>query len=192
MASDTLNLKTKELLVESIKKLMKTKPLDKISVSEVAKHCGVSRRAFYYHFGDIYEAIGWACEKDFKYLINQDTKDEPYSEKARRFLNYLIDNHSMFTGIQNSSQSWRIKNMYFRITGDYIFEILKNDPYAENLKEHDLKILADCYSMSVAAVISSCAANEIDALSEFLIELIEKSLIDSYRCVLKAMSDIKT
>lgn len=192
MASSTLNMKTKELLIESIKKIMKTKPLDKISISEVVKNCGVSRRAFYYHFGDIYEAIAWACERDFKYLIKQDKPDESYSEKARRFLNYLIDNRSMFIGIQNSSQSWRIKNMFFRITGDYIFNILKNDLYAKNIKEQELKILADCYSTSVAAIISSCVMSEIDASAEFLITLIEKSLVDSYRCVLKAISNIES
>lgn len=192
MASDTLNLKTKELLIESIKKLMKKKPLDKISIAEVAKSCGVSRRAFYYHFEDIYEAIGWACERDFKCLIKQDKKNELYSEKAKRFLDYLNDNRTMFIGIQNSSQCWRIKNMYFRITGNYIFEILRNDPYAKNISEHDLKVLADCYSTSIAAIISSCVMNEIDASSEFLISLIEKSLVDSYRCALKAIADIKT
>lgn len=191
MASYTLNLKTKELLIESIKNLMKKKPLDKISIAEVAKSCGVSRRAFYYHFEDIYEAIGWACERDLKYLIKQDQQDEPYSKKAKRFIDYLIDNRAMFVGIQNSSQYWRIKNMYFRITGNYIFEILKNDTYAKNIKEHDLKILADCYSTAVAAIISSCVMNEIDATSDFLISLIEKSLVDSYRCTLKAIADIK-
>lgn len=64
--------------------------------------------------------------------------------------------------------------MYFRITGNYIFEILKNDPYAKSVNEHDLKVRADCYSISAAVIISGYVMNEIDVSSEFLISLIEK------------------
>ena len=102
MSSEVLNMKTKDILTTSIKKLMKKKPLDKITVSEIVNDCGVSRRTFYYHFEDVYDAIGYICENDLKKLIKDDKKDESYSDKASRFLNYMIENKSSIIGIRYS------------------------------------------------------------------------------------------
>ena len=45
---------TKRALAQSLKKLLQTKPLSKITINDIAEDCGVSRMTFYYHFADIY------------------------------------------------------------------------------------------------------------------------------------------
>ena len=40
-------------MVASLKKFMETKPLSRITVSEICKDCGFNRKTFYYHFEDI-------------------------------------------------------------------------------------------------------------------------------------------
>ena len=52
---------TKQVLEESLKKLMLHKPLDKITIRDLTEDCGISRMAFYYHFKDIYDLVEWAC-----------------------------------------------------------------------------------------------------------------------------------
>ena len=41
---------TKRALEASLKKLVKTKPLNKITVSDITDDCGINRMTFYYHF----------------------------------------------------------------------------------------------------------------------------------------------
>ncbi len=48
---------TKRALANSLKSLMAKKPLDKITVTDIAKDCGVNRQTFYYHFKDIFDLI---------------------------------------------------------------------------------------------------------------------------------------
>ena len=55
---------TKQVLEESLKKLMLHKPLDKITIRDLTEDCGISRMAFYYHFKDIYDLVEWACLED--------------------------------------------------------------------------------------------------------------------------------
>lgn len=50
---------TKEILGESIHELAKKKPVDKITVKEIAENCGLSSGTFYHHFHDKYELIAW-------------------------------------------------------------------------------------------------------------------------------------
>ena len=57
---------TKADLEASLKKLLLIKPFDKITISDLATDCGISRMTFYYHFKDIYDLVEWSCEEDGK------------------------------------------------------------------------------------------------------------------------------
>ena len=48
---------TKLALETSLKKLLMTKSLDKITINDLTTECGISRMAFYYHFRDIYDLV---------------------------------------------------------------------------------------------------------------------------------------
>ena len=51
---------TKQALAASLKKLLRRKFLDDITVKEIVADCTVNRQTFYYHFQDIYDQIGRA------------------------------------------------------------------------------------------------------------------------------------
>lgn len=47
------------MLAESLKELAKFKPVDKITVKELTKNCGLTMPTFYNHFRDKYELMAW-------------------------------------------------------------------------------------------------------------------------------------
>ena len=49
--------KTKKALAKSLKKLIKEKDVNKITIEEIATNAKVNRNTFYYHFNDIYNLI---------------------------------------------------------------------------------------------------------------------------------------
>lgn len=50
---------TRKALAASMKKLMRQKPFEKISVSDICADCGINRKSFYYHFRDKYDLVNW-------------------------------------------------------------------------------------------------------------------------------------
>ena len=56
---------TKKAIAESLKKLMKEKPFEKISVAEICEECGLTRKSFYYHFKDKYDLVSWIFDHEF-------------------------------------------------------------------------------------------------------------------------------
>lgn len=56
---------TKNVLASALKKLMKEKGFEKISVSEICEECGMNRKSFYYHFKDKYDLANWIFYEDF-------------------------------------------------------------------------------------------------------------------------------
>ena len=50
---------TKRALSEAFSELLKEKPFEQITVTEIARKAGLNRQTFYYHFHDIHELIIW-------------------------------------------------------------------------------------------------------------------------------------
>ena len=44
--------------------LLEQRPLDKISVVDIAEHCGVNRNTFYYYYCDIYALVREVLTRD--------------------------------------------------------------------------------------------------------------------------------
>ena len=72
---------TKRALVESLKRLLLKKPLNKITVTDITEDCGISRMTFYYHFKDILDLVEWTCMEDVNRLVLQGV---PFREAYRR------------------------------------------------------------------------------------------------------------
>ena len=88
---------TKNAIAESLKKLTKTKPFDKITVSDIASTCGINRQTFYYHFEDKYELLSWIYYKDaFAPIMDKITFDNWDSKLADLFA-VMKDNQSFYT-----------------------------------------------------------------------------------------------
>ena len=62
---------TKTMLCQALKKKMAQKPLDKITIRELADDCGLKRQAFYYHFEDIYDLVRWMFQQEAVSLLRQ-------------------------------------------------------------------------------------------------------------------------
>lgn len=55
---------TKGRIAQSFKELLTKKSFQKITISDIAKECGMTRENFYYHFHDKYDIIRFILEKD--------------------------------------------------------------------------------------------------------------------------------
>lgn len=62
---------TKYQFALAIEKLLLTKDLKKIRISEICELCGTNRPTFYYHFRDKYDLIAWIYLKDLEQSVIQ-------------------------------------------------------------------------------------------------------------------------
>ena len=54
-----------------LKELMTQKPLNRITVAEIMRGCGMARQHFYYHFDDVYDAVRWIFEEEAVAVIDR-------------------------------------------------------------------------------------------------------------------------
>ena len=59
MRKEDISNQTRAQLASATAKLIKKKPIDKISIREITDACDFPRSTFYYHYDDIYDLAAW-------------------------------------------------------------------------------------------------------------------------------------
>ena len=131
-----MNNNTKQILEESLKKLMLKKPLDKITIRDLTEDCGISCMTFYYHFKDIYDLIEWACLADAtKALAGKKTYDTWFILNAYRCISRD-----------------QIENFLFHLTSDLLMGVVEEKAADTDISEEDRRFIADFYKYSFVGI----------------------------------------
>ena len=83
---------TKQALAASLKKLLRRKFLDDITVKEIVADCTVNRQTFYYHFQDIYDLLHFLLEEETGAVLADCSS---WQESLLRAFQYIQDEHTM-------------------------------------------------------------------------------------------------
>ncbi len=101
---------TKLWIAEKMKKIMTTKPLDKIRVTEICREAEIERPTFYYHFKDKYDLVAWIFFHDaFK-------TDILSVESAAKAMNEMRTDYLFYKrAYEDNSQNplWQYMHEYF-------------------------------------------------------------------------------
>ena len=136
---------TKRALEASLKKLLLERPLDKITVTDIAEDCGINRMTFYYHFRDIYDLVEWACQEDARRILDGKRTYTTWQEGFRRILDGLIDNRPFILNVYRSVRREQVETFLFQVTHGLLMGVVEElDPRGE-VREEDKAFLADFY-----------------------------------------------
>ena len=89
--------KTRQMLAQALKELMKTSPLEKISVGDITQQAGVGRNTFYYHYDDIPALLADTLEAEFA-----KTADAGQGDPLLRLLTMVAGHRQVFAHIDHS------------------------------------------------------------------------------------------
>ena len=129
---------TKRALAQSLKQLMETQPIEKISVGSICSQCGLSRKSFYYHFKDKYELINWIYYTEFVEKVMEKQIDSSWS-LFEEMCNYFYENRDFYNKTfrvegQNSFSEYFF-SLIFSIMKAHLADLFDDepsvDPYAE-------------------------------------------------------------
>ena len=88
---------TKRLLAQSLMDLMKTTPLEKISVNDIVDHAGVGRNTFYYHFEDKYDLVNWYFQSGVTQFLVERSAYASWNALLEAVEDYLLENKVFYS-----------------------------------------------------------------------------------------------
>ena len=152
---------TKGLMAESLKKLLNTKPLDKITVKELVEDCGVNRQTFYYNFRDIYDLLEWAFEEDARRILEERTSYDNWQEVFWAAFYYLLENKTLVLNTYNSvGRSYLENRLKTRLT-PVVRNMLEQRAGHLVMSELDKDFIVHMYTVGLISVMFDWFANNM-------------------------------
>lgn len=147
---------TKGRIAEAFKELACRKSFQKITISDIAKDCNMTRENFYYHFRDKYDIVRWIFEHE---IYN---KDEDEGLDIKQWIRSMI--YSME----------KEKNYYRRIMRQ-----IGKDVIRENFYKIMFDRLRDYIERSMEPVVWNMRKDKIDFVTGFFTDAFIEFLIQS-------------
>ena len=122
MMHEKATLHTKTVLAESLKKFMKKKPLEKITVSEIIADCNVNRKTFYYRFDNIYALLKWMLEQEAIEVVKNFDLLIDYEDAIRFVIGYVNDNSHILNCAYDGMGRDELKRFFYK---DFV-SLMKN------------------------------------------------------------------
>lgn len=144
---------TKRALETSLKNLLLQKPLNKITISDIANDCGINRMTFYYHFKDIYDLIEWICNEETARAINGKKTYETWQQGFLQTFQMVLDNKPFISNVYHSISKEKIEDYFYAITFDLLIGVVEEKAVGMSVTESEKKFIANFYNFAFVGLL---------------------------------------
>ena len=142
----------KAALAAALKARLRTEPLDKVTVTELARDCGLTRQAFYYHFPDVRQLAVWVFETEVAQHVRGFAADVGWADGLVRLMLYLRENRSSTLGVLNGLGQPGLERFLFQQMRPVTEAVVERDGGGP-ARPHDRVLVVDFYTSAVLAVV---------------------------------------
>jgi len=136
---------TKRALEKSLKNMMLKKPVNKITINDIAEDCGVNRATFYYHFKDIYDLIEWSCEEDSRKAADGNTTYDTWEQGFLNIFHTVEENKPFILNVYRHVSQEQIIQYLYRVVYGLIIIVVEECAQGMDVREDDKQFIADFY-----------------------------------------------
>lgn len=179
------SLITKQAIADGFKGLMRIKSFDKITISDIAKSCGLNRQTFYYHFQDKYELLDWIYYNEAISVMTEGLTFENWSSRIYRMLTQMKKEDYFYINAFKASGQKEFEAYLFSVAKELFKEIITNLSGEKEIKLEDIDFIASFFSYGTVGIIVAWAQEGMRESPEFLKERFENLVLDSKNLAVK-------
>ena len=112
---------TKKLLAESLKDLAKFKTVNKITIKELTKNCGLTPPTFYNHFRDKYDLMAWIYNQKVEASIKNFGRGDSFEDVICKWMEIVLEDENFYTNLLKNAVG---QNSFRYTTNDYAINLL--------------------------------------------------------------------
>ncbi|MBR1806884.1 MAG: TetR/AcrR family transcriptional regulator C-terminal domain-containing protein [Selenomonadaceae bacterium] len=112
---------TKVLLAESLKDLAQRKPVDKITVRELTKNCGLTAPTFYNNFCDKYELMAWIYNQKVEASIVNFGRGDTFEDVVCKWMEIILEDETFYVNLLKNAVG---QNSFRYATNDHAINLL--------------------------------------------------------------------
>ena len=173
--------KKKSMIAESFRELMEYKPFHKITISDIANGCNISRMTFYYHFEDIYDLLRWTVESDVHASLKSFSEEKRWQKGLSLFLDNLKEQKQILLNAVHSLGRNEIANLFDKEIESLILMYIRAGINNRPIADEDLTFITRFYKYAFEGMIFDWIDNEMKedaAVLEINLEILMQNNID--------------
>lgn len=177
---------TKTALANSLKDVMKEKPLSKININDITDRCDLNRKTFYYHFKDKYDLVNWIFYTEFLSSLHICENKNTWN-LLESICNYLHSNRQFYTNAlevdgQNSFEEYFMEIMKQLISSHFL-ELFE---YVEFQYQDEKNICIDYLADMTSGVICRWLVEDSEIEPDKFIGMVKRSTIGITQYILES------
>ena len=139
-------------LAAALKARLRTEPLDRVTVTELVRDCGLTRQAFYYHFPDVRQLAVWVFETEVAQQVRSFAAEVGWADGLVRLMLYLRENRESTLGVLNGVGQPGLERFLFREMRPVTEAVMEQDGDGP-AHPQDRVLVVDFYTSAVLAVV---------------------------------------
>lgn len=179
---------TKRALEASLKNLLLQKPLDKITINDIAEDCGISRMTFYYHFRDIFDLVEWSCVEDATKALGGRKTYDTWQQGFLQIFEAVLANKPFIMNVYHSVSREQVEIYLYRLTYDLLIGVVEEKAEGMSVRDEDKKFIADFYKYGFVGLMLDWIKNGMKEEPQTIIDRLSSlvhgnitSALDNYR-----------
>jgi probable dihydroxyacetone kinase regulator len=146
-------LKTaKYAFADSLKKMLETKTLENITVTNIVQDCGTSRQAFYYHFNDIYNLLEWIYLNEATSLLENNHDFHTWQQGYHLILNWMLNNKPLVVNTYRSISRDYLETFMYNWLFPMLEEVVNKLATGLNVQNENKEFIARFYTLAFIVI----------------------------------------
>ena len=180
---------TKRALEASLKNLLLQKPLDKITINDIAEDCGISRMTFYYHFKDIYDLVEWTCVEDATRALKGKKTYDTWEEGLLSIFQAVRDNKPFIMNVYHVVSRERIEQYLYPLIHGLLMGVVEEKSADMVVNEDDKQFIASFYEYAFVGVMLEWIRNKMKEDPAVIVERTSRLLKGN---IVRALNAVRT
>ena len=170
MTSYVISKMTKELFANALKKYIKIKPINKITIQELSDETGLNRRTFYRHFKDIYDLLDWSYQTEIEDNISKYIDFSHWTDGLSELFYYFYNNKELAFSIIKFSDRQFLESFLYNAILKMVVPVITQEGISFQLSENKKEFLCNFYAISFTGILTQWIEHGMKDSPDYIIE----------------------
>ena len=144
---------TKKKIREEFIKILNERPLNKITVKDIASACKINRNTFYYYYTDVYALLSELFQTELQTVIDEYNDTFSWEESFIVATKFALENKIAINHVYNSIQREELEDYIYNVSGHVMNRYVEKLSDGISASSGDKKLIASFYQCALTEMV---------------------------------------
>jgi len=172
--------------------MLNERPLNKITVKDIASACEINRNTFYYYYTDIYALLAEIFQAELQTVIDEYNDTLSWEESFIVATKFALENKRAIYHVYNSMQREELVNYIYNVSGNVMSRYVEKVSDGISAYSGDRELIASFYQCALTEMVLRWIASGMKEDPDIIIRRIGKLFDGNIELSLKRSASLMT